>query len=88
MTYTAAIRQRGQITIPRQIRADLPWLKSGSVIHVSRLDDQSLLVKPYQKEAPKKVDWEQIENNIALLRSFKGKRGNLSAFIAKDRERH
>ena len=88
MTYVAAVRQRGQITIPDKIRSDLAWLSTGSIIHITRIDNRSILVKPYQEEAKQKPDWKKIEENIALARSFKGKRGNLAAFIAKDRENH
>lgn len=88
MTYIASVRQRGQITIPGKIRADFPWLKSGSVIHISRFDDQSLIVRPYQKRPSQEIDWEKIENNIAIIRSFEGKKGNLASFIVKDRLSH
>ncbi len=88
MTYTAAIRQRGQITVPGKIRSDLPWLSEGSFVHIIRLNDQSILVKPYQKEIKQKVDWKKIWDDIALVRTFKGKRGNLAAFVIKDRESH
>ncbi|HLE49923.1 MAG TPA: hypothetical protein VI791_02185 [Patescibacteria group bacterium] len=88
MTYVAAVRQRGQITIPDKIRSDLAWLSTGSIIHITRIDNRSILVKPYQEEAKQKPDWKKIWDSIALARTFKGERGNLSAFVVKDRESH
>ena len=86
MTYIASIRQRGQITIPGKIRNDLPWLDEGSAIHVI-VNDQSIVLKPYQ-QASQKTNWKKIWDKIALARSIKGKKGNLAAFIARDRGTH
>lgn len=88
MTYIATVRQRGQITIPDKIRSELPWLSEGSAVHIFPIDDKSLVVKPYQHELQKKVNWKKIWQMIRLTRSFKGKNGNLAAFIAKDRQSH
>lgn len=32
--------------------------------------------------------WKDLWKQIKIIRSFKGKHGNLSKFIAEDRERH
>lgn len=88
MPYIATIRERGQITIPDKIRNDFSWLNIGSVVHVIPLNNQTVVVKPYQEEAKQIADWKKIEDTIALVRSFKGKRGNLSEFIVNDREAH
>lgn len=89
MPYTATVRERGQITLPDKIRTGLPWLNTGSVVHVIPLNPQTVVVKPYSHaEAKKAVDWKKIEDNIALVRSFKGKMGDLASFIAKDRQSH
>lgn len=88
MTFVASIRQRGQITIPGKIRADLSWLSEGSIIHIVPLGDQSLVVRPYKEKASPETDWKKIWDAISLARSFKGKRGNLASFIAKDRQSH
>ena len=38
---------------------------------------------------PRTVDWDKLWEDIKRVRAFKGKgRGNLSAFIAEDRQRH
>lgn len=89
MIYVVTIRHKGQITIPDKVRTGLSWLNTGSVVHVIPLNRQTLVVKPYsQDEAKKTVDWNKIEDNIALVRSFKGKTGDLASFIAKDRQSH
>lgn len=88
MTYTATIRHRGQITIPDKVRNDFSWLNTGSVVHIIPLNNQTVIVKPYQGEVKQKTDWKRIWDSIALIRTFGGKRGNLSAFVIKDRESH
>ncbi|KKW20366.1 MAG: hypothetical protein UY64_C0050G0003 [Parcubacteria group bacterium GW2011_GWA1_51_12] len=90
MTYTATVRQRGQITIPDKIRSELPWLAGGSVIHIFPIDGKSFVVKPYQHELQKKVDWKKVWQMIRLTRSFKSMRSDVSAsqFVIKDRQRH
>ncbi|MEK7504248.1 MAG: hypothetical protein AAB550_02000 [Patescibacteria group bacterium] len=34
------------------------------------------------------IDWDDFMEKVRISRSFKGKRGNLSAMIAKDRQNH
>lgn len=89
MTYVSTIRNKGQITIPDKIRNDLSWLNTGSVVHIIPLNDQSVVLRPYSHdETQEKTNWKKIWDLIALARSFKGKKGNLAAFIARDRETH
>ena len=80
------IRQRGQITIPESLRQSHDWLKTDSVVLLSTEGEEKLVIKPIHAE--KKPDWKKIWRLINLSKSFKGKRGNLSEFIAKDRYRH
>lgn len=80
------IRQRGQITIPKNIRDEISWLSKDSAIAV-KVADEEICISPY-KESAKPVDWKNIWDQIELSRSFKGKRGDLSAFIAEDRRSH
>ena len=87
MNYTAVIRQRGQLTIPDQVREMLVWLRPGSVVGLE-IDEEEIKIKPYTKSKAKGYDWDKIWAGIRLCRSFKGKRGNLSKFIAEDRYRH
>ena len=89
MQATAIIRQRGQLTIPDFIRQVTSWITPGSVVSVSRNKTDEIVIKPHtvsstDVDARWRKTWEMIE----LARSFKGKTGNLSKFIAEDRLRH
>lgn len=86
---TAIVRQRGQLTIPDFIREITDWIRPGSVVSISKADKGEIVIKPNsvtldEKEKSWKETWEKIQ----LARSFKGKGGNLSQFIAEDRQRH
>lgn len=83
---TTAIRQRGQLTIPKKLRKRLDWLSEGSLVSVlSSLEEVKIM--PY-RELSGKVDWKSIWDKVRLARSFKGKKGNLSQFIIRDRSSH
>jgi len=82
---TAVMRNRGQLTIPDKIRNILGWVKTDSVITIKVIGKNELLIRPYQFEGNNN-NWQKIWNNIELSRSFKGGAGNLSKFIAEDRE--
>ncbi|MBI3577463.1 AbrB/MazE/SpoVT family DNA-binding domain-containing protein [Candidatus Gottesmanbacteria bacterium] len=86
MTYTAVIRQRGQLTVPDQVREILSWLQTGSVVGIEVNDDE-LRVIPHTKMG-KPVDWDAFFSKVHLARSLRGKRGNLSSVITEDRESH
>jgi bifunctional DNA-binding transcriptional regulator/antitoxin component of YhaV-PrlF toxin-antitoxin module len=89
MTLTATIRQRGQLTIPDALREQFSWLKEQSVVMISASPAGEIIIKPLGTRAPSDTpDWDEIWRKIRLVRSFKGKRGNLSRFIAQDRSRH
>lgn len=84
------VRERGQLTIPKKMREYLGWIKKNAVITISVPDEKTLLITPPDNTADQKkeVDWDKIWKNIELVRSFKGKRGNLSRFVIKDRKNH
>lgn len=86
MTYTAVVRQRGQLTIPDQVRQMISWLQTGSVVSME-VEDEEVRIRSHAR-AKKAIDWSETWRKINLARSFKGKRGNLSAMIAEDRESH
>lgn len=83
---TAIIRDRGQLTIPEKIRKTLQWSAVNAVVSLATTSHNELVIKPY--EDAQKVDWSTIWTNIELTRTRRGKRGNLSSFIASDRGRH
>ncbi len=84
---TLVIRERGQLTIPDKIRKAFTWLQPHSVIKLF-LRGNEVILKQYQSSMTDSINWEKIWKKIRLARSFKGKNGNLSQFIMKDREQH
>ena len=88
ISTTAIIRQRGQLTIPDQVRELVPWLAVNSVVTVATTPSQEIIIKPHTQDKSQNVDWDKVWRGIQLARSFKGKRGNLSGLIAEDRETH
>ena len=87
---TAIIRNRGQLTIPDAIRRAFNWIKTESVVKIVYRSPQEIVITPYIQEKVKKTDWKKVWTAIAEARaiSSKGKKGSLSEFIIKDRERH
>lgn len=79
------IRQRGQLTIPDSIRGTTDWVMPGSVVTITRIKANEIVIKPHLAESGS-VNWDKLWRNIELSRSHKGKfAGNLSRFIAEDR---
>lgn len=81
----ATIRERGQLTIPGKIREALKWASENFVVRLI-VREQEIILTPYTDQ--KKTNWDKIWQGIRLARSYKGKRGNLSNFISKDRQLH
>ena len=75
MTYTATIRQRGQLTIPDQVRGMLGWLQTGAVVGIEA-DKDEVRIKP-KIVSKKQTDWDKIWRTIKLTRSLKA-RGKIS----------
>lgn len=81
------IRDRGQLTIPDDIREHLKWAQASSVVTITTEKSDEIVIKPHQPK--KEVDWDRLWKQIKRVRAFKGKgRGNLSQFIIEDRETH
>ena len=87
MTYTAVVRQRGQLTIPDSMRESIMWLREGSVVEIEAAGD-GVKIQPAGKQSV--LDWEKIWMMIRLSRSFRSKSTEASAsqFIVEDREKH
>ena len=85
MKAVSIIRDRGQLTIPDSIRKTLDWVAPLSAIAISVDKPDEIVIRPHQHQ--KQIDWESLWKQIKHVRSFKGNgRGNLSGFIAEDRE--
>lgn len=85
VTHTISIiRNRGQLTIPDSIRALREWASSNSAVIITSEDPDEIVIRPHKKE----YDWDKMWKLINKSRSFKGKGGSLSKFIAEDRYSH
>lgn len=85
VTHTVSvIRNRGQLTIPDSIRALRQWASPNSAVTITSENPDEIIIRPHKKE----VDWDKLWKMINKSRSFKGKGGNLSQFIAEDRLNH
>ena len=83
---TGILRQRGQVTIPDQVREFLEWLVPNTVISFTVSKNKTVTLGPYVKDAAQVVDWKNIWERIEIADSFRGKKGNLSKFIVEDRD--
>ena len=84
MKSVSIVRDRGQLTIPDSIRKLVTWVTPMSVVSISVVKPDEIVIKPHQQN----IDWDKIWEGIKKARAIKGKRGNLSKFIAQDRYRH
>ena len=85
MKAVSIIRDRGQLTIPDSIRRFVNWVGPMSVVSISVVNPNEIVIRPHHNED--RLDWDKLWKRIKRVRSFKGKgRGNLSAFIAEDRQ--
>ncbi len=83
MNAVSIIRDRGQLTIPDSIRKVISWVSPMSAVTISVIKPNEIVIRPHQAQ----VDWDKLWKQIKRVRAFKGKgQGNLSAFIANDRE--
>ncbi len=85
MKTVSIIRDRGQLTIPDSIRRIIPWVSPMSAVSISVIQPNEIVIRPHHFQ--RDIDWDKLWAQIKKVRAFKGSgRGNLSAFIAEDRE--
>lgn len=85
---TGTIRERGQLTIPDEVRQIYDWATPGSVVTISAQKPSEIVIRPYSP-SQQNVDWGRLWNEIELARSYFGKyAGSLSGFVVQDREKH
>jgi len=83
MNAVSIIRDRGQLTIPGSIRKVINWASPMSAVTISVVKPNEIVIRPHQAQ----VNWDKLWKQIKRVRTFKGQgQGNLSAFIANDRE--
>lgn len=78
------IRQRGQITIPETIRRAAQWADPLKAVNISLEEPHKIVITPHT--AAQDVNWEELWKELDTVSKFPGKRGNLSEFIAQDRQ--
>jgi bifunctional DNA-binding transcriptional regulator/antitoxin component of YhaV-PrlF toxin-antitoxin module len=66
----AIIRDRGQLTIPGDIRDVLDWTAPASVVTVYLEMPNKLVIQPYRVE--KQIEWDGLWSQIKLARTFIG----------------
>lgn len=81
---TTIIRQRGQLTIPDSFRDRLSWLRPKNVIFLESHADNRITLAPYRSD--EEVDWAGLKRKLSRVQAFRGRGGNLSDFIRRDRE--
>jgi len=80
------IRKRGQLTIPDKIRETFSWLVPSSTVTITSQKPDEIVIRPISA-GKKAVDWDELWRNIQRVRSYRGGgSGNLSKFIAEDRQ--
>lgn len=85
MKTVSIIRDRYQLTIPNSIRQIVGWVTPMSVVTISVVKPDEIIITPNQKQ----INWDQIWENIRKSRAIRGK-GNMSAaeFLEQDRNSH
>ena len=84
--YTSVIRDRGQLTIPDKVRESHDWVRSNSIVTILNKSDE-IVIKPYNANTKREIDWDKLWRDIQRVRSYRGKGGgNLSKFIVEDRQ--
>lgn len=85
MNNVILVRNRGQITIPDNIRKAISWVAPLSAVSISIVKPDEIVIRPHQV----KIDWDMILENIRKSRAIVGKgKGSAFDFIQQDRNSH
>ena len=85
MKVVSIIRDRGQLTIPDNIRRVINWVTPMSAVTISVVEPDEIVIKPHRKQ----YDWDKIWDAVRRARAIKGKgKGSAAEFIEKDRHSH
>ncbi len=85
MSEIGIIRQRGQLTIPDTIRKSISWVSPLSVVLISIINKDEIIIRPHKPN----MNENEIFKKINKSRNIIGN-GNKSAldFIIEDRSSH
>ncbi len=85
MKNLVIVRDRGQLTIPDNIRKVVSWINPMSAVSISVVKPDEIVIKPHQKY----IDWDKIWSNIKASRAISGKGKKSSVeFLESDRNTH
>lgn len=85
MKAVSIIRERGQLTIPDNIRKAINWVTPMSAVSISVVKPDQIIIKPHQA----RVDWDKMWDLIGRSRAIKGKgRNSAVEFLQRDRSSH
>lgn len=84
MKTVSIIRNRGQLTIPDNIRKAVSWVNPMSAVSITVVNSDAIVIKPHHPKEDQEAVWAAVKE----AHSIKGKNGKLSKFIAEDRYNH
>jgi bifunctional DNA-binding transcriptional regulator/antitoxin component of YhaV-PrlF toxin-antitoxin module len=77
MKNVVIIRDRGQLTIPDNIRKSISWVNPMSAVSISVVKADEIVIRPHQHTLNKERIWELIRKS----RTIKGKNSQSAAEI-------
>ena len=85
MSKVSIIRQRGQLTIPGSIRKSVGWASPLSVVSISVINNDEIVIRPHKPNINEKEIFKKINKSRNIIGN-----GNKSAldFIIVDRNSH
>lgn len=84
--FTGIIRERGQLTIPKKVRRDLPWVHTDASVRISVKNNMLYISEPQQKpQTFNQSYWKKLREKISLARSFTYA-GSVTQNIRSDRD--
>lgn len=86
MKTVSIIRNRGQLTIPDSIRKKVNWVDTMSVVSISLVKPNEIVIQPHDTA----VNWQDVWDGISNARSISGGRDSLNTaeFLESDRNSH
>ncbi|MCA9372080.1 AbrB/MazE/SpoVT family DNA-binding domain-containing protein [Candidatus Woesebacteria bacterium] len=84
MTYTAIIRNRGQLTIPDKIREQLDWVETSMPITIAVRGKHEIVLQPVKKVQGKQR--KMLLQTMKKIRKLPSAKTNLTQFVINDRQ--
>ena len=81
--FSVTVRARGQITVPDNLRKKTFWLREGTPVTLIE-GIEEIKITPLRIKEGDGLNWRKLWQQITLVRSFKGKKGNCYEVLIKD----